>query len=77
MVRFAGVGNIAAAVIPQSGPVRRLVSYAGTAGHQVRKILEFTYPWDSRSLLVMHSDGLQIALVVRCLSRTDASAIPA
>lgn len=58
-VRFAGVGNIAAAVIPQSGPLRRLVSFAGTAGHEVRKIVEFSYPWDSRSLLLMHSDGLQ------------------
>ena len=58
-VRFAGVGNIAAAVIPQSGPLRRLVSFAGTAGHEVRKIVEFCYPWDSRSLLLMHSDGLQ------------------
>jgi anti-sigma regulatory factor (Ser/Thr protein kinase) len=58
VVRFAGVGNIGAAVVPLSGPVRRLVSYAGTAGHQARKIQEFTYPWDARSLLVMHSDGL-------------------
>jgi anti-sigma regulatory factor (Ser/Thr protein kinase) len=58
VVRYAGVGNIAAAVVPASGPVRRLVSYAGTAGHQAHKIQEFTYPWDSNSLLVMHSDGL-------------------
>jgi anti-sigma regulatory factor (Ser/Thr protein kinase) len=59
MVRFAGVGNIAAAIVTDSGIVRRLVSFAGTAGLEARKIVEFTYPWDSRSLLLMHSDGLQ------------------
>jgi len=58
-VRFAGVGNIAAAIVTDSGMVRRLVSFAGTAGLEARKIVEFTYPWDSRSLLLMHSDGLQ------------------
>jgi anti-sigma regulatory factor (Ser/Thr protein kinase) len=59
VVRFAGVGNIAATIVPEAGPARRLVSNPGTAGHEVRKIVEFTYPWDSRSLLLMHSDGLQ------------------
>jgi anti-sigma regulatory factor (Ser/Thr protein kinase) len=59
VVRFAGVGNIAATIVPHTGPARRLVSIAGTAGHEVRKIVEFTYPWDARSLLLMHSDGLQ------------------
>jgi hypothetical protein len=58
VIRFAGVGNIAGAVVPESGPVRRMVSHAGTAGHQVHRIHEFTYPWDSGCLLVMHSDGL-------------------
>jgi anti-sigma regulatory factor (Ser/Thr protein kinase) len=58
-VRFAGVGNIAAAIVTDSGAVRRLVSFAGTAGVEARKIVEFTYPWGSRSLLLMHSDGLQ------------------
>jgi anti-sigma regulatory factor (Ser/Thr protein kinase) len=59
VLRFAGVGNIAGVIVPESGPVRRLVSHDGTAGHAVRKIQEYTYPWDSRSLLLMHSDGLQ------------------
>jgi hypothetical protein len=59
IVHFAGVGNIAATVIPGTGPLRHLVSHAGTAGHEVRKIQEFTYPWESHSLLIMHSDGLQ------------------
>ncbi len=59
VVRFSGIGNIAAAVAADSGPIRRLVSMAGTVGHELRKINEFTYPWNSNSLLVMHSDGLQ------------------
>jgi hypothetical protein len=59
VLRFAGVGNIGAAIVAESGPVRHLVSHPGTAGHEVRKISEFTSPWSSRSLLVMHSDGLQ------------------
>jgi anti-sigma regulatory factor (Ser/Thr protein kinase) len=59
VVRFAGAGNVAGTIVPHTGPARRLVSIAGTAGHELRKIVEFTYPWDARSLLLMHSDGLQ------------------
>ena len=59
LLRFTGVGNIAAVVVPEHGSPRRLVSLAGTAGHEVRKISEFSYPWNSQSVLVMHSDGLQ------------------
>lgn len=59
VLRFAGVGNITAVIVPDTGPVRHLVSHAGTAGHEVRKIMEYTSPWSSRSLLLMHSDGLQ------------------
>jgi anti-sigma regulatory factor (Ser/Thr protein kinase) len=59
VLRFAGIGNISAAVVPRSGPIRRLASGAGTAGHQYRKILEFSCPWEPGSLLLMHSDGLQ------------------
>jgi anti-sigma regulatory factor (Ser/Thr protein kinase) len=59
IVRFAGIGNIGAAILPETDPMRRLVSHAGTAGHETPKIREFTYPWESRSLLLMYSDGLQ------------------
>jgi hypothetical protein len=59
VVRFAGIGNISAAIVPESGPIRHLISHAGTAGHELRKIVQFSSPWDSRSLLRMHSDGLQ------------------
>jgi hypothetical protein len=58
MVRFAGLGNISGVIVPPEGALRRMVSFNGTAGHEVRKIVEFTYPWTSDSVLVMHSDGL-------------------
>ncbi len=56
-VRFAGVGNIAAAILSPAGNCN-MVSYNGTVGHEVRKIQEFTYPWPKEGLLVMNSDGL-------------------
>jgi len=57
VARFCGIGNIAARLITSSGE-RNLVSHNGIAGHEARKIQEFTYPWDDSGLLVMHSDGL-------------------
>ena len=57
LVCFAGVGNIAGAILsPQTNS--NLVSYNGTVGHEVRKIHEFTYPWHPEGLLILHSDGL-------------------
>ena len=57
VVRFAGLGNIAASV-HDGGPVRHLVSTHGTAGHAAHKIAEYTYPWPAGSVLIMHSDGV-------------------
>jgi anti-sigma regulatory factor (Ser/Thr protein kinase) len=56
-VRYVGVGNITGAVI-SPGASRRLASHNGTAGHQVVRIQEFTYPIPPGALLVLHSDGL-------------------
>src|SRR4029079_19016828 len=57
VVRFAGIGNIAAVVL--NGAERRhLVSYNGIIGHDYRKILEFSHPWQAQSILLLHSDGL-------------------
>jgi hypothetical protein len=57
VVRFAGIGNIAAVVI--TGDERRhLVSYNGIVGHEYRKAGEFTQPWQPQSVLVLHSDGV-------------------
>ena len=57
-VRYAGVGNIAAAVFDGTD-VQRMVSLNGTAGLGVVRSREFTYRWTRGSVLVMTSDGLQ------------------
>jgi anti-sigma regulatory factor (Ser/Thr protein kinase) len=55
-VRFAGIGNVGAAVC---GPVRRaMVSLPGIVGQQKRDSREFAYPMPPGSLVVLHSDGL-------------------
>jgi serine/threonine protein phosphatase PrpC len=56
-VRFAGVGNLAGAVL---GRARRqnMVSSNGTAGQGVVRVREFDYRWEAGSLLVMATDGL-------------------
>ena len=56
-VAFAGLGNIAAALVNASGQVRHLVSLNGIAGHNARKIHAFEYPCGD-GLLIMHSDGI-------------------
>ncbi|HKG92507.1 MAG TPA: ATP-binding protein [Gemmatimonadaceae bacterium] len=59
LVRFAGVGNIAAAVLGAGVPSRSLISYNGIVGHEMRKVQEVSVPWARDAVLVMHSDGLQ------------------
>jgi len=56
-VTFAGVGNIAGAIIAD-GACRSVVSHNGIVGHQFRTVQEFTYPWPPDAVLVLHSDGL-------------------
>jgi hypothetical protein len=67
LIRFAGVGNIAATILA-NGSTRSLVSHNGTLGHEARKFQEFTYPFSAMATLVMHSDGLA--------SRWDLDAYP-
>jgi anti-sigma regulatory factor (Ser/Thr protein kinase) len=57
VIHFAGIGNIAGTVLAQ-GRSWSLVSHHGTAGHDVRRIQEFSYPWPAGATLVLHSDGL-------------------
>lgn len=57
VLHYAGVGNVVAAIVSPGGS-RSLPSNNGTLGHQVHKILEFSYPWNPDSILVMHSDGV-------------------
>jgi len=57
IVRYAGVGNIVGRVVTASG-ARNMVSYNGTVGVELRKVQEFTYPWPTDGLLILHSDGV-------------------
>jgi anti-sigma regulatory factor (Ser/Thr protein kinase) len=54
---FAGVGNTVGAVC-DGVQSKRVVSYDGTVGLQVRKIQEFAYAYSKDSVFVLHSDGL-------------------
>lgn len=56
-LRFAGLGNISATVVSGQDS-RSLVSHNGIAGHEMRKIQEFSYDWPADALLIMHSDGV-------------------
>ena len=58
VVQFAGLGNIAALLLRQTGRRQAFVSHNGTAGHAAPRLHEFQYPVDSDSVIVMHSDGL-------------------
>jgi anti-sigma regulatory factor (Ser/Thr protein kinase) len=57
-VTFAGVGNVAAQIYSGAKLVQHLVSVNGTAGHHSHKLREFSYPWPSDGMMVLHSDGL-------------------
>lgn len=57
ILNYAGVGNIAGS-ITQGGKTRSMISMNGTLGHTIGKIQDFSYPWDTNSSLIMHSDGL-------------------
>jgi anti-sigma regulatory factor (Ser/Thr protein kinase) len=56
-VCFAGVGNIEGQIVNGNAD-RHMVSHNGIVGSNLRKIQEFTYPWEHDSMLIMHSDGL-------------------
>jgi hypothetical protein len=57
IVRYCGVGNVVGAIVSR-GVCRRMVSHNGTAGLGTPRFTEFTYPWSSDAVLLMHSDGL-------------------
>ncbi|MGZ8288220.1 MAG: ATP-binding SpoIIE family protein phosphatase [Telluria sp.] len=56
-LRFVGVGNISASIISH-GPRRHLLSHNGIVGSNLRKVQQFEHPWDSTSVLILHSDGV-------------------
>lgn len=57
VVNYAGIGNVSG-MIYEMNKARNMVSMNGTLGHTVGKIQQFSYPWQSTSTLIMHSDGL-------------------
>jgi hypothetical protein len=57
-VTFAGVGNVAGAIVSSAGTKRQMVSTNGTLGHQMTRARQYEYPFDADSLLILHSDGL-------------------
>jgi anti-sigma regulatory factor (Ser/Thr protein kinase) len=57
LAKFAGTGNIAG-TISTAETSRGLASHNGTLGHVMPHTQEFSYPWTTDSLLVMHSDGV-------------------
>jgi len=58
ILRYTGVGNLAGTLISPTER-RGLVSHNGTAGVEMRKVQELTYPIETDSVLVVHSDGLR------------------
>ncbi|HEY6491989.1 MAG TPA: anti-sigma regulatory factor [Trebonia sp.] len=67
VVRFAGLGNITAAIVA-NGTRKGMLSVPGIAGHQARTIRQFEYGAPAGAVIVLHSDGLS--------GRWEAAALP-
>ncbi len=57
VIRFAGLGNIAAAILAD-GTRRGMISVPGIAGHQARTIRQFDYDAAPGAAIILHSDGI-------------------
>jgi len=57
-VVFAGAGNITGRII-SSTVDNPLISQPGTLGAQAHELRDITHAWPERSIVVLHSDGLQ------------------
>ena len=57
VVRFAGLGNIAAMILAD-GTRRSMLSVPGIAGHQARTIRQFEYTVPAGAAIILHSDGI-------------------
>jgi anti-sigma regulatory factor (Ser/Thr protein kinase) len=67
VVRFAGLGNIAATILA-NGTRTGMLSVPGIAGHQARTIRQFEYTAPPGAAIVLHSDGIS--------GRWDPAALP-
>jgi anti-sigma regulatory factor (Ser/Thr protein kinase) len=63
VMRFCGVGNVSGQLLGGPSP-RRLHSSNGIAGHQIRTVQEFSYPWPEDGLLILYTDGIQSGLAI-------------
>ena len=57
VVDYTGLGNISGSIVGRKIN-KKMISYNGTAGVEMRKIQTLSYPWESDCALIMHSDGL-------------------
>lgn len=53
-----GVGNIKCSLHSSDGRSQGMVSHNGTLGHQIRRVQEFEYCYNEKTLLIIHSDGM-------------------
>jgi len=67
VIRFAGLGNVAAVILAE-GTRRSMLSVPGIAGHQARVIRQYEYTAPRDAVIVLHSDGLS--------SRWDPGILP-
>ena len=67
VVRFAGLGNIAASILAD-GSRKSMLSVPGVAGHQARTIRQFDYVAPPGAAIILHSDCVS--------SRWDAKSLP-
>ncbi|HET9240202.1 MAG TPA: ATP-binding SpoIIE family protein phosphatase [Oligoflexus sp.] len=58
-LRFIGVGNISGSLMQPDRLPKSLLSFPDIIGHEMRKPREMIYPWTEKTVLVLHSDGLQ------------------
>lgn len=56
-VRFAGVGNVAGAVLTETKS-HSMVSHNGILGHTIPRVQDFTYDWPLGATLALYSDGI-------------------
>jgi anti-sigma regulatory factor (Ser/Thr protein kinase) len=57
VVRFAGLGNIAAMILADRTR-QSMISVPGIAGHQARTIRQFEYAAPAGAAIILHSDGI-------------------
>jgi hypothetical protein len=57
VVKFCGLGNIAAVILADDTR-KSMLSVPGIAGHQARAIRQFEYDAPPGAAIILHSDGL-------------------